>query len=444
MDKDRSRSTRCVLSMGFVLILLIAVSGLASAQSRDAATPITESAKLTASDGAAGDRFGWQVAISGGTVAVSSFAEDGLVYLFERDEGGPDNWGQVAKLTASDGVASDGVGGAVAISGDMVVIGAAYDDDKGENSGSVYLFEKPGSGWVNMTETAKLTASDGAEGDYFGQSVWISGDVLVAGAPKHAGGGSAYLFERDEGGPDNWGQVAKLTASDGAEISWFGRTVAVSGETVVVGSRADEDHGGEQSGFAYVFVKPGGGWTDMTETAKLTATGTVADDYFAEFVGISGDVVVASAGGDDANGAGSGAAYLFVKPVTGWADMTKTAKLTASDGAASDSLGSSVAISGEIVVAGARGDADGGAFTGSAYRFEKPESGWADMTETDKLIASDGAGADYFGWSAAISGETVAVGSSADDELGEDSGSAYLFFKSTIRVYLPVVLRGGP
>lgn len=274
----------------------------------------------------------------------------------------------------------------------------------------------------------------------------ISGDTLIVGAPKHEGGGTAYLFERDAGGPGNWGQVATLTASDGAAISWFGRTVAVDGDTVVAGARADEDHGGEWSGTAYVFEKPGSGWTDMTETAKLTASNTVAYDYFAEWVAISGDTVVVSATEDDANGMGAGAAFMFEKPETGWTDMTKTAKLTASEGVEFDGFGSSVSISGNTVVADAREDDDSGLSSGSAYLFEKPEAGWADMTETAKFTASDGAERDCFGWSAAISGDTVVAGSSADDDDGEDSGSAYVFFyfKPVTAVYLPVVLRSAP
>ena len=448
MSRWRVRSSSRVLSICLILALLILASGFASARPRDAGTSVALAAKLTSSDAAAGDRFGWSVAISGDTVVASAAGDEPVrsAYVFERDAGGAGNWGQVAKLTPSDGAEGGGFGMEVTISGDTVVVGAGLDDDNGENSGSAYLFEKAVGGWTDMTETAELIASDGAEGDYFGWSVSISGDILIVGAPKHAGGGSAYLFERDADGPGNWGEVATLFASDGAAISWFGRTVAVSGDTAVAGSRADEDHGGEQSGAAYVFEKPGAGWTDMTETAKLTASDGVAYDVFAEWVAISGDIVVASAGGDNANGIGSGAAYLFEKPGTGWTDMTKTAKLTASDGAEFDGFGSSVSISGAAVVVGARGDDDGGESSGSVYLFRRPGAGWTDTTETAKITASDGAERDYFGWSTSISGGAVVAGSSADDDDGEDSGSAYVFthFTPAAWVYVPVVLRGVP
>ena len=256
MSKQHAPTSVRILSLTLVLALLVTVSSLASAQPRAAPTTITELAKLTASDAAEQDRFGWQVAIGGDNVVVTSVSDDdngensGSAYLFERDAGGPSNWGQVAKLTASDGAAVDGFGHSVSISGDTVAISAVLDDDLGDSSGSAYLFDRPESGWTDMTETVKLTASDGAAGEYFGWSVSISGDTLIVGAPVHPGGGAAYLFERDEEGPGSWGQVAKLSASDGAAISWFGRTVAISGDTVVVGARADEAHGGGQSGSA--------------------------------------------------------------------------------------------------------------------------------------------------------------------------------------------------
>ena len=193
MSKWRARSSARVLSAFLILALLVLASGFASAQSRVVSTSVIQLAKLTASDGAAGDRFGWQVGISGDTVVASASGDDdvGSAYLFERDAGGVGAWGQVAKLTPSDGAEWDGFGGSVTISGDTVVIGAAYDDDNGDGSGSAYLFEKPAGGWADMTETAKLTASDGADGDYFGRSVSISGNTVIVGAPKHEGSGSA-------------------------------------------------------------------------------------------------------------------------------------------------------------------------------------------------------------------------------------------------------------
>ena len=188
-------------------------------------------------------------------------------------------------------------------------------------------------------------------------------------------------------------QTAKLTASDGAASDYFGYSVAISGDTVVVGAYYDDIGANTDQGSAYVFVKPESGWADMTQTAKLTASDGAASDYFGSSVAISGDTVVVGAYYDDIGAnADQGSAYVFVKPASGWADMTQTAKLTASDGAADDYFGNSVAISGDTVVVGAYDD-DIGSNTdqGSAYVFVKPANGWADMTQTAKLTASDGA-----------------------------------------------------
>ena len=164
---------------------------------------------------------------------------------------------------------------------------------------------------------------------------------------------------------------------------------------------------------------------------------------------VSGDAVIVGAPADDSNGENSGSAYLFEKPESGWpVTMTETTKLTASDGATYNNLGHSVSISGDTAVAGTpQGTNSSGAYSGSAYLFTKPESGWpATMTETTKLTASDGDWTDFFGWSVSISGDTVVSGAYHDDDLGEDSGSAYVFgpFEPVAWVYLPVVLRGGP
>ena len=384
--------------------------------------PLIQKAKLTASDGAGNDQFGNSVSISGNTVVVGASDDDsqkGSAYVFVKPSGGWSNMTQTAKLTASDGAEGDEFGYSVSVSGDTVVVGADGDDDDGDWSGSAYVFVKPGGGWSNMTQTAKLTASDGAEGDYFGGSVSISGETVVVGANGDTSG-SAYVFVKPGADWADMTQTAKLTASDGAASDYFGYSVSISGDTVVVGAH----YADSQKGSAYVFVKPGADWADMTQTAKLTASDGVANDYFGYSVSISGDTVVVGAPFDDDNGGYSGSAYVFVKPSGGWSNMTQTAKLTASDGAEGDYFGVSVSISGDTVVVGAEGDDDNGGYSGSAYVFVKPSGGWSNMTQTAKLTASDGAALDDFGYSVSISGDTVVVGAEGDDS---QKGSAYVF-----------------
>ncbi len=218
-------------------------------------------------------------------------------------------------------------------------------------------------------ESAKLLAFDGAGGDSFGFSVSISGDVAVVGAPfdddNGGNSGSAYIF-RFNG--VSWVQEAKLTASDGAVSDLFDVSVSISGDVAVVGAVGDGDNG-DFSGSAYVFVKDPGGWVDMTQTAKLTTSDGAASDFFGASVSISGDVAVIGALGGDTIDLNTGEAYIFEKPPGGWVDMPQTAILFALDAASNDQLGFSVSISGDVAVVGAIGDDDNGDDSGSAYVY---------------------------------------------------------------------------
>ncbi|SNR72142.1 hypothetical protein [Puniceibacterium sediminis] len=393
---------------------LVALACLAAAPAARAATFSTES-KITASDAAAGDTFGFSIAISGTTVLVGAHGDDdnggnsGSAYLFD-----PTTGTQLTKLTASDGATNDYFGLSVAISGTTAIVGAYADDDNGGNSGSAYLFDT-----TTGAQLTKLTANDGATNDYFGRSVAISGTTVLVGADADddngADSGSAYLFDTTTGT-----QLAKLTANDGATNDYFGTSVAISGTTALVGAYGDADNG-SASGSAYLFDT-----TTGTQLAKLTASDGVAYDYFGFSVAISGTTALVGAFGDDDNGSFSGSAYLF-DITTG----TQLAKLTASDAAASDYFGRSVAISGTTAIVGAYGDDDNGGNSGSAYLFDIPTG-----AQLAKLTASDGAASDSFGSSVAISGNTVLVGAYLDDDNGSNSGSAYLY-SSPATVPLP-------
>jgi hypothetical protein len=331
------------------------------------------------------------------------------------------------KLMASDGAIDDEFGKSVSMSGDYAIVGAYGDDDKGTESGSAYIFDRTGGSW---SQVAKLTASDGAADDHFGYSVSMSGDYAIVGAygddDNGTESGSAYLFEKPGTGWSNMTETAKLTASDGAADDRFGYSISISGDYAIVGAEYDDDNGTE-SGSAYIFKKPVAGWANMTQTAKLTASDGALGDWFGYSVSISGDYAIVGTLLDDDNGLNSGSAYLFEKPVAGWANMTETAKLTASDGGILHRFGISVSISGDYAIVGARGDDDNGIASGSAYLFEKPGTGWANMTETAKLTASDGAPNDQFGNSVSISGDYAIVGANFDDDNGTESGSAYSY-----------------
>ena len=187
---------------------------------------------------------------------------------------------------------------------------------------------------VIATEIGQLSASDGATGDQFGGSVAISGNTIVVGAVlADSGLGAAYVFTEPNAGWGDMTQVAELTASDGVARDFFGDSVSISGNTIVVGADNASVGANGSQGAAYVFTEPAAGWTNMTQTAKLIASDGQADADFGASVSISGNTVVVGADNPDQLTA-QGAAYVFTEPATGWANMTQTAELTASDGTA--------------------------------------------------------------------------------------------------------------
>ena len=384
------------------------------------ATPI-DVTTLVPDDASANDFFGFSVALDGNTVVIGAQGDDdngdgsGAAYVFTRSEAG---WIQQAKLTAEDGAAGDQFGGSVALSSDMALIGARRDDDNGDESGAAYVFTRSGAGW---SQQAKLTAADGATGAEFGYSVALSGDTAVIGAArdddKGDDSGSAYVFTRS--GAD-WSQQAKLTAADGAEGDVFGISVAFSGDTAVIGADLDDDKG-ENSGSAYVFTRSETGWSQQ---AKLTATDGEAVDIFGVRVAVSGDtaLIAARRDDDDVNGVDSGSAYVFVRSGTRWSQQ---AKLTAEDAEAGDMFGYNVALSADTAVITAAMDDDKGANSGAAYLFARSGSDWIQQA---KLTAPDGAADDVFGWSVALSGNTTIIGAPTSIfALPGGAGSAYVF-----------------
>ncbi len=383
--------------------------------------------------GTTGEYFGSAVAVSRDTVVVGAWGDvdngnwSGSAYIFERGQNGDGEWGQTAKITAADGAAWDFFGGVVAISGDTIVIGAWGDDDNGFDSGSAYVFSRNEGEADNWGQTAKITATDGITNDCFGETVAVSGDIVVVGTYKdNNDNGSAYIFSRNEGGANNWGQTTKITAADGATDDRFGRGVAVSGDIVVVGAYENDDNGS-----AYIFSRNEGGADNWGQTAKITAADGATDDHFGWAVAVSGDTAVVGALYDDDNGS----AYIFSRNEGGADNWGQTAKITAADGAADDRFGWAVAISGDTVVAGALYNDDNGA----AYIFSRNEGGADNWGQTTKIIAADGAAWDEFGHGVAVSGDTVVVGAHLDDDNGHNAGSAYIFTTHTI--YLPLVTR---
>ncbi len=404
MIRTTKRTPTTALFIVFVTMLFMALASPALA----ADAPEVEVAKLTASDGATGDISGWSVSVSGDTAIVGSPHKDddsrtwaGAAYVYVRTD---TSWTQQAKLTPADVTDRKAFGESVAISGDAVVIGAPGDSDW---AGAAYVFTRTGTTW---TQQAKLTASDRATGDNFGEAVAMYGDTALIGAQQDQEAGSAYVFTR---GGTMWTQEAKLLPSDGAVGDLFGISVSVSADTAAIGAPTDDDIA-RNAGSAYIFARSGTTWTLQ---AKLTPSDLGEGDWFGEAVSVSGDTVVIGA----ASRGETGSAYVFTRTGATWAQQ---ATLSPSDIMAGDHFGFSVALSGDTAVVGALGDDDNGDGSGSAYIFTRTGATWTQQT---KLTPTDGAVYDGFGTGVAISGATAVVGAVGDDDHGSESGSAYVF-----------------
>ena len=420
--------------------------------------------KIIASDRASGDVFGFAVSISGSYAIVGAQyeAEDpnglntlvyaGSAYIFEKDNNG--HWIQTQKIVPSDRSANDYFGGAVSISGNRAIIGAYEKNVIGGNSfshaGAAYIFERDGNG--NWNEVKKIVASDTGATDHFGYSVSISGDRAIIGSPIDAedatGGntltsaGSAYTFKRDGNG--NWNQTQKIVAADRASADLFGASVSISTDYAIVGAyQEDENPFGvntvNNAGSAYIFKSDGN--EVWTQTQKIVSSDRAISDRFGISVSISGTYVVVGAYLEDENETGgstltnAGSAYIFEKD--GNNNWTQTKKIISSDRDPNDNFGQSVNINGNYVIVGApneTADTQGGnIFTsaGAAYIFKRNGNG--NWNQTQKIVASDRANSDYFGFSVSISEDYAFVGAYLeDDNLSggnplNGAGSSYIF-----------------
>jgi hypothetical protein len=332
-----------------------------------------------------------------------------------------------ADLGGSDTQEFSFFGWSVAASGSTVVVGApGYADDQGDSvAGKAYVFVKPASGWVNMVQTAELSPSDNGAGAgvEFGLSVAIAGNTIFVSAP---GVGEVYVFVEPAGGWQDMTETAIIKDEPVYAGDNFGYSLAVNsaGSTLAVTAPAASTTTA-LAGSTFVFLKPVGGWVSTsTPQAVLTASDAQAYDEMGISVAIDGATIAVGAPFKP-EATDAGAAYVFVRPASGWKNMTQTAKLTASKSALNAQLGDSITISGGTIAVGAPGP---NPYAGSAYVFVEPAGGWKNSTETARL----GAGhqyADGFGAGVSATANMIAVGASLADVGAVQQGAAYVYLK---------------
>jgi hypothetical protein len=394
-----------------------------------------ESIKLVAPTPEVANRFGFSVAIDGDIAAVGEHRDDhggvddaGSVHVFERIEGA---WIEQLKIPNPEPGTIDFFGVAVDLNGDTLVVGAPRDDRGGyKDGGSAYVFVRntsdEGAPW---TLEAKLAPGDDA-GGAFGNYLTIEGDTIVIGAPFDdpfglENAGSAYVFVRTDDAETPWAQQAKLVPGDPGAKYYFGRPVAISGDTILAGAYADDHSGLQDAGSAYIFVRERGTWTQQ---AKLIASDPAEFDHFAISGEIEGDRVVLGAFGDDFPGAeNAGSAYIFERigprGAQTWVELTK---LVDPEPGPDDRMGWSTSILADRIALGVVGDDHADApSAGSVRIFELQEGVWSQVAD---LQAPDAEDFDQFGTAVALHGESVVIGSWGDDvDTLENAGSAYIF-----------------
>jgi hypothetical protein len=378
-----------------------------------------EQATLIPNDGEQNDRFGYSVSLDGDRALIGAHWDDdlgnfsGSAYLFEFDGS---QWMQIIKWIPSDGSTGDLYGSAVSLSGDWAFVGAPGNDGNGTRCGAVYIYHVDGSTWQQFD---KIFPADAENSDQFGSAISLSGSRVLISSPLDDNGslidnGSAYVFEFDN---NSWNESTKLQASDGSSNDNFGNSVSISGNRALIGAKLD-DVNNVNAGSVYVFDFDGLTWS---ESVKIVPSDTTTGIRFGQSVSLQGDVFVAGAHQNQSNGLDFGAAYVYQFDGSVWQEVIK---LTASDKKLHDELGFSVAIHDDTIFAGAHHDGDLGSHSGSAYVFELGESGWL---ETQEITPAEGAANDYFGYSVSIDGDKALVGAPRDGLYEADSGAAYIY-----------------
>lgn len=419
MTRKENRTVPARASFHAVILTILAVAVVAcwsAAAAAQGSSPWAQQAELLPPD--ADSIFGESVAIDVNVAVigargetVNGNVEQGAAYVFINNGG---VWTQQAVLTAADGAAGDEFGFAVSITGSTITVGAPERSVNGVVGGTVYVFENSGGNW---TQTAELTTPTAG---FFGSSVSVRNDTLVAGAPYALINGqqlgAVYVFVNNGG---TWTQQAVLTAADALNDEGFGSSVSVDGTNIVVGAPLKTVNSTVSKGMAYVFTNSGGTWS---QSAELTAPDGNMGSGFGTSVSLSGNTAVIGAPNVNGPTPGIGSVYIWQLDSGTWSN---SAELTASDSTAGNGFGTSVSLdgtSGRLAV-GAPQAGSNPAASGEAYVFAMTGGSW---TQQAILTGSDTASGDRHGYAVGISGTTMLVGAWSHG-VAANSGAAYVY-----------------
>ncbi|HMB90310.1 MAG TPA: hypothetical protein VKP65_05640, partial [Rhodothermales bacterium] len=354
--------------------------------------------KLTASDLGSFREFGNAVAIDG-DFAIVGDPEKEAAYLFVRNHGGSDNWGEIKKLIPSyqgGGPFGDDFGAAVAISGDFVLVGAPYTDHSGLwSAGAAYLFARNQGGPDNWGEVKMLTASNASNADEYGMAVGIQNDAAFVSAPfeyrvsgpGYGIDGFVYVYRQHKNGPNQWGQVRKVAPVAPTAAVRFGWSLDVSGDLLLVGAPHQCSPCPQVPGEAFVFDRNQNGPDQWGQVKKILPTNSSPDDHFGYAVALDGSyaLIGAQPNGQD------GRAYIFERHRGGLDQWGQVRQLAVNDpGNISGRFGYAVALEGEQALVGdPDATVNGVVSQGAVYRFEHNQGGPGQWGQIEKRVPSN-------------------------------------------------------
>lgn len=401
----------------------------------DEAQDWTSLIKRFANDGAASEEYGVSVDIHGDYAIVGSDQKNasgqslGSAYILFRDQNGDNKWGQIAELSAPGLLAGDNFGASVSIAAGVAAVGAPLDDDQFGNQGAVYMFHQNPNNPAQWDFVKVVVANDPASADNFGSSVALDSDRLLVGSDQNdasgTNSGAAYMFYRNTGGADNWGQVAKLVASTGAADDNMGNSVDLDGDYAVVGAPG-VDGLLQNSGAAYIFGRNQFGPDAWGQVSRMRANQAGQNDNFGGSVGISGPWAIVGADRNDLKGTDAGAAFIFYKNQNGINNSWGQRQIILEyNGSAGDHFGSGVAIDEPYAVVSAEGDDPFGANSGGAYVYLLDGNVWVTV---DQLADGGGQQDDALGSCVAIHGRNLILGAPLDNNgTNVDQGAVIVY-----------------
>jgi len=400
------KTPQCI---GWTFVGSVAVATVAVASDPQGPTYWSEVELLTHVDAAQADELGRSVAVDGNTMIAGAPIEDNLggqdagsAHVFVQSGG---SWQQEVKLRGLDTVAFDFFGQSLDIEGDTALIGAPGHDAAALGAGAAYVFRRLGTNWAQQ---AKLLANEMGANDRFGEAVALDGGTAVIGAPQSnvitIDEGLAYVFTVDGGA---WSEQARLEATQTQMQDWFGSSVAICGETVVIGARFHDGVGGLNSGAAYVFVRSGTSWS---QEAQLLADDASVGDEFGYSVAVDGDTALVGA----PTGTGIGGAYVFERTGTTWTQARKLIEPGA------NRFGGAVELVGDRAAIARRNDLFG---PGSVFLYDR----LVEPASVRWVLRNELTGSHGFGKAIGFSGELLGVGLPALDVQANDSGAVSVF-----------------